>query len=336
MSSIILTGGGTGGHVYPNLAMLDLLRKKFDDIYYFGVGGIDEELATQKGLKFFKTDFVKFDRKNIFKNLSIPKKLEIATKKAAIMIRDLNPSVVLSKGGYASLPTALAALRLGIPVVCYESDVTLGLANRYARMKGAVMAYANKESAVKYHGEFTGIPLRKELFSINRFDAREKLGLTKKTVLVIGGSSGAVSINEVARFLPEKLGGKFCIIHVCGKGKSKGISGDDYTEIEYVHDMPTYLAAADVIVSRCGATSLNEIAALRKKAVFIPLPKGTSRGDQVLNAEVAKRHGGIILPQSELNANTLAKCIMNADTPMTPLCMSPNEKLLSLIMKQIR
>lgn len=335
MKSIILTGGGTGGHVYPNIAMLDNLKKHFDRIYYFGIGGIDEELAKKNNLEFFKTDYVKFDRQNIFKNINLFQKLNAAKKNAKIMIQKLNPDVVLSKGGYASLPTVIAALDLKIPVVCHESDVTLGLANKYARFKGAVMAYANKESAVKYKGEFTGIPLRRDLFKISKFDARSKLNVNKKIVLITGGSSGATAINNIAKSLPDKLGKDFYVIHISGKGKTDGTVGENYRQIEYTHDMPLYLNAADIVISRCGATSLHEIAALKKKAVFIPLPKGISRGDQLLNAKIAKQHGGTVLYQNDLTATNLANCIFNCDKHMTPICENPNEKLLNLILKQI-
>ncbi|MGN0796411.1 MAG: UDP-N-acetylglucosamine--N-acetylmuramyl-(pentapeptide) pyrophosphoryl-undecaprenol N-acetylglucosamine transferase [Christensenellales bacterium] len=333
MKTIILTGGGTGGHVYPNIAMLDQIKNYFDKIYYFGVGGIDEELAKKSGLPFFKTDYVKFDRKHLFKNATILYKLNSAKKKVMEQIYGLKPDVVLSKGGYAALPTSIAALDMNVPVICHESDVTLGLANRYAKFKGATMAYADKESALKYKGEFTGIPLRQDLFKISKFDARSKLNVNKTLVLVIGGSSGATAINEIAKSLPDKLGKNFFIVHICGKGKADGTVGENYLQLEYTHDMPLYMNAADIIISRCGATSLHEIAALKKKAVFIPLPKGISRGDQILNAEIAKKHGGTVLYQNDLSLLNLTNSILNADKRMTPICENPNEKLLSLILK---
>lgn len=331
---IVLTGGGTGGHIYPNLAMLPYL-KNFE-VYYFGSNGMEKELAKKYNLPFYETKTVKFERKNLLKNFALPFKLSQCKAQAAKLLEEIKPDVVLSKGGYASLPCTLAALKLNIPVICHESDLSLGLANRVAKLSGATLATANEETAKKYGGVFTGIPLRRELFKLSKDEAKKALKINKKIILVLGGSSGAKAINDCIPSFAEKIPSDTCIIHFTGKNKKLGFSKENYMQIEYSDDMATYLNAADVVVSRCGATALHEIAALKKRAVFIPLPKGTSRGDQVENAAVAKKHGGIILEQSKLSPENLLSAISLAEKPMTPICENPNEKLLKLVLEKAK
>ena len=331
---IVLTGGGTGGHVYPNLAMLPYL-KNFE-VYYFGSNGIEKELAKKYGVPFYETETVKFERKNLLKNFALPFKLSRCKAQAAKLLEEIKPDVVLSKGGYASLPSTLAALGQDIPVICHESDVSLGLANRVAKLSGATLATAYEETAKKHGGVFTGIPLRRELFKISQSEAKKNLKIYKKIILVLGGSSGAKAINEAIPAVASKLCPDCFIIHVCGKNKKLDFCKDNYLQLEYTDDMATYLNAADVVVSRCGATALHEIAALNKRAVFIPLPKGTSRGDQIENARIALKHGGIILEQEKLSPENLISAISLAKTPMTPICENPNEKLLNLIMEKAK
>ncbi|MBO4539773.1 MAG: glycosyltransferase, partial [Clostridia bacterium] len=216
------------------------------------------------------------------------------------------PDVVFSKGGYVSLPACLAAKKSGIPVVCHESDYTMGAANKL------VSRFAAKTltSFTSTPGDVcTGNPVREEIF----FGSKEHAGLKyplrpgKKTVLFCGGSQGAAAINKAVYAALPELTDKYNVLHVSGKSGDRSIADtDSYKQIEYASDFPDLLASADVVVGRAGANTLFEVAALGKPMLCIPLPKGTSRGDQLLNAEEFKKNGFVdILPQEDLFTESL-------------------------------
>lgn len=339
---VILTGGGTGGHIYPNVALIpDLKRAGFDVAYFGGKNSKEEAVMKALSIPFFGFDAVKFVRslspaatKN---NLTIPKKLHLSVKRAKAELERLKPALVFSKGGFASLPAVLAAAKLDIPVVAHESDMTLGLANKIAKAKGATILKANPLAA--FEGETVGMPLRRELFFEDPALARKKLGIgrNEKVLLVVGGSLGAHFFNDKIEKLLPKLS-KYFVIHIVGKNSPAPKANARYMPIAYSNDMPTLYSSSDVVLSRAGATAIFELAALKKRAIFVPLPKGVSRGDQELNAELAERYGGKVVWQDNSfdDKFLLALDEIEKNPPMTPIFCDSNGKIANIICAKVR
>lgn len=339
---IVFTGGGTGGHVYPNVALFDEFARRGFDLAYVGAKGdvLEKRLATQRSVRYYGVQTIKLVRslspsatKN---NVMIPLTLSRAVKECADILKNEKPDCVFSKGGFVSLPVVLAAKKLRIPVVAHESDLTLGLANKIAKAKGATVLKANPHST--FDGIFTGLPLREELFWADKTKAQKTLGITnprnKKVLLVLGGSSGARAINEAVRENLKELTNRYIVVHVTGKDKqTEKMRADDYYCVEYAHDVEKYYALSDVVLSRAGATAVFEISALKKRAVFVPLPKGVSRGDQIFNADLAKEYGATILTQDDDFSSKLVPAIERAEKnpPMKRIAIDANGKIADVV-----
>ena len=304
MPSIALTGGGTAGHIMPNLALLPELKKHFDKIIYIVGSGMEKELAPGHGVPFFQVSTVKFNRANLLANAKIPVVLSKGVKEAKAILEAHNIDVVFGKGGYAALPACIAAKSLGIPVVTHESDFTMGLANKIIAMFSASVLTSFPETK---GGKFVGSPIREEVLKGDASRAVQKYGITPRpTVLVFGGSLGAEAINNALSGCLDKLLKDFNVIHIAGKNAAKSPSKQGYTCLTFADDIPDLYAAADMVVMRGGANSLAEAAALGKRTLCIPLPKGASRGDQLDNAKSYQKHGFLeILEQSSLTPEAL-------------------------------
>lgn len=336
MKKILLTGGGTGGHIYPNIALIPALERRGFDVIYGGAEGESAEarIAKVNRLEFFGVPCVKLVRSAspaaMKNNLTIPRVLSAGKKQAQKILEEQKPDVVFSKGGFAALPFVLAAHSLKIPVICHESDSTLGISNRIAKSLGAKVLTAYPD--VNF-GEFVGMPVREELFCKDGAAERRKLGISprEKVLLVVGGSSGAQAMNEaVAAVLPSLV--RLCtVIHITGKGKTEGLPprSEKYIPLEYSDDMGSLYAAADAVLSRAGATAVAELAALGKRAIVVPLPKGVSRGDQIPNAELARKFGASVLVQDDKFIHRLypavKKCMESA--PMKSISCDANGKI---------
>ena len=293
MKKIILTGGGTAGHVMPNLALIPRL-KAFDEIHYIGsVGGMEEGLVRENApqVVYHSIPCVKFVRSLSLKNLAIPFGLIKSVNAAKKILKEVQPDVIFSKGGYVGLPVCFAAKR--IPVVLHESDLKLGLANKLALSKCDKILTSfetDLKKAVK-----TGAPL-------------SECGLCKPLpdLLVTGGSKGAKAINETVFESIDALTERFNVIHLVGKGNVNGLKRPGYYQKEFASDMADWLALCDFALCRGGANTLFELAALGVPALIIPLPKTVSRGDQIDNALYFNRHYGTkILFQEDMNKETL-------------------------------
>lgn len=308
MATIVLTGGGTGGHVIPNLALLDEIYKYFDNVHYVGGNGIEEELVKKEGIPFHKTTTVKLDRTKLLSNAKIPFLFPKGIFEAKELLSEIAPNVIFSKGGYASLPTCYAGKLLNVPIVCHESDYTLGLANKIVS-KFAVKTLTSFPETP--NGIFVGNPIR-EVF-LNQSKIRKpnvKLDEKKPVILICGGSLGSTYINEIIYNLLPTLLKSYNIIHIAGKHGNFDIKGKNYYQFSYVDDFPSYLSIADIVISRSGANTLNEIASMGKRCITIPLPKGASRGDQLLNAKSYEKRGHcLLLPQENLTAESLLNYI---------------------------
>lgn len=300
MTSILLTGGGTAGHVMPFIALLPELGKNFDRILYAGAeNSLEERLAKKYSIPFYGVTVVKFVRGKILPNFKIPRLLSRGVSEAEELLKRLKPDLVFSKGGYVGLPVTLAAKRTGIPFVIHESDMSLGLANRLVRRHAAAIYTAFPPTAKKYGGECVGIPLREELFRA-KYDGKKP----RPVLLFTGGSLGAKALNDCVFSKIDELTESYDVIHLTGKGKSREIKNPHYESVEYTDDIAGLFAKSDVVISRAGANTAFELTALNKRIIFVPLTHG-SRGDQIQNAEYFSGLGAKVIREEKLSSDLM-------------------------------
>lgn len=316
---VVLTGGGTAGHVTPNIALLPGLKEQGYEIRYIGsFNGIEKNLIEAEGIPYTGISTGKFRRNLSLKNIKDFFRVFKGLKEAKALLKEYRPNIVFSKGGYVSVPVVRAAKKLHIPVIIHESDMTPGLANRLS-FSAASKICCNFPETVKTlpadKAVLSGSPIRKELLSGSREAGLSFTGLSgeKPILLMIGGSLGAQALNKVLRdSLPEMLKA-FDVIHLCGKGNLDESLKDTagYVQYEYISaELKDLFAAADVVFSRAGANAICELLALRKPSLLVPLPKDASRGDQILNAESFEKQGfSAVIQQENLNANVLVEKI---------------------------
>lgn len=300
MKKIVLTGGGTAGHVTPNIALIPELKKEGWEVSYIGTeNGIEHELIEREGIPFYSVRSGKLRRYLSKENVKDAFRVLGGISDAKKVLKELKPDVIFSKGGFVAVPVVMAAGKLGIPVVAHESDMTPGLANKIAILYAKTVCTTFPET-VKYikggKGVYTGSPIRKELFDSSREKGLEFCGFNdeKPVILSMGGSLGAVKINNALRAALPSLLKDFQIVHLCGKGNlDKSLEGmKGYKQFEYVNEeLKDVFAAADVIISRAGSNSISEFLALKKPCLLIPLSAKASRGDQILNAESFENQG---------------------------------------------
>ncbi len=320
MKKIVLTGGGTAGHVTPNIALLPALKEEGFVIEYIGAkNGMEKGLVEKAGIPYYGVSTGKFRRqlnaKNLKTNFTDIFKVISGVGEAKKLIKQLKPDVVFSKGGFVSVPVVIGAKLNGVPVIIHESDMTPGLANKIS-MPFAQKVCTSFPETVKFVGDkgvCTGTPIREELFKGEKEIGLELCGFdgNKPVVMMMGGSQGSVKINGILRESLGELTKKFAVIHLCGKGNSdKTLEGrKDYKQFEYASDeLKDLFAASDVIISRAGSNAINEFAALKKPSILIPLPARNSRGDQVLNAASFEKQGfSTVLDQDTMTSEILIK-----------------------------
>ena len=317
MKRIVLTGGGTAGHVSPNQALIPLLLDEGWEIHYIGTKtGIERTLIEpMPGVTYHAVSSGKRRRYFDWKNFTDPFRVVAGACQSFQIIRRLKPSIVFSKGGFVSVPVVLGAALCRVPVVMHESDITPGLANKLCKPFARVVCTTFPECArlLGDKGVQTGTPLRAQIFSGSRERGLQLAGFdgSKPVLMMIGGSLGAQTVNAVLREALPALTPRYDVLHVCGKGnlapELEGKAG--YRQFEYLSaELPDAFACADVVLSRAGSNSLSELMALRKQALLIPYHSG--RGDQVLNANSLKARGlAHVMLQSELNAQSLPAAI---------------------------
>lgn len=317
MKRIVLTGGGTAGHVTPNIALISKLKQKGYEIHYIGsYDGIEKELIDKTGVLYYGISSGKLRRYFDIKNLTDPFKVIKGYGEAVKLMKQLSPDVVFSKGGFVSVPVIFAAHKKGIPIILHESDMTPGLANKLTISK-AVKICANFPETLNYlpkdKAVITGTPIRKELFAGNKIKGLDYCRFTsnKPVILVVGGSLGAAAINEAVRNLLPTLLKQFQVVHICGKGKmdTEYLNMEGYVQFEYVStELSDIFAMADIVLSRAGANAICEILALKKPNILVPLSAAASRGDQILNAESFEKQGfSYVIQEEGLTNDTLLK-----------------------------
>lgn len=315
MRTIILTGGGTAGHCTPNLALYPYLKNDFENIVYIGSNnGIEKNIISKTDIPYYSVPCEKFNRNNIIKNIKMPLKVIKGIIEAEKIIDKVKPNVIFSKGGYVSIPTVIAGSLRKIPVITHESDYSLGLANKISAKysKKLLTSFPETAKTIK-NGEFVGPPIRSSLFNVSKQEALNffKFDDKKPILLVTGGSQGAKIINDTLRKALPGLLPKFNIIHICGKGNlSEENNNVGYFQVEYLDKMEYALSVASVCVSRSGSNTLFELMCLKIPCVLIPLPAGTSRGDQVQNAHYFQKKGLTnVLEQNVLTPDSLTFAI---------------------------
>lgn len=300
MKKIILTGGGTAGHVTPNIALIPALKKEGYEIHYIGsYDGMERAMIENLGINYIGISSGKLRRYKSVKNLTDPFRVLKGYNESVKVLKRIKPDVVFSKGGFVTVPVVFAARKCRIPAIIHESDMSPGLANKLCIPK-ADYVLANFPEALaklpKNKGILSGTPIRQELFKGDREKGLKFCGFTgeKPVLLVVGGSLGALAVNEAVRKILFKLTEKFDVIHLCGKGKAddslKEVKG--YAQFEYINEeMKDIFKITDIAISRAGANAICELLALRIPNILIPLPAKASRGDQILNANSFKKQG---------------------------------------------
>ena len=311
MKHIVLTGGGTAGHVTPNIALIPRLKELGYEISYIGsYDGIEKKLIEEMNIPYYGISSGKLRRYFDLKNFTDPFRVLKGFGEAKKLLKQLKPDVVFSKGGFVSVPVVMAGKRRHVPTIIHESDMTPGLANKIS-IPSATKVCCNfpetLEHLPKEKAVLTGSPIRQELLEGSRSAALEFCGLTddKPVILIIGGSLGSVAVNNAVRSVLPELLKDFHVIHLCGKGKMddslKSLKG--YVQFEYIQNqLKDLFALTDVVISRAGANAICELLALHKPNLLIPLSANASRGDQILNARSFERQGfSIVLEEEELN-----------------------------------
>lgn len=319
MKRIILTGGGTAGHVTPNIALIPRLKEMGYDIQYIGsYNGIEKDLIEPFQIPYHGISSGKLRRYFSVQNFTDPFRVLKGLGEARKLIRKLKPDVIFSKGGFVSVPVVLAGKRAKVPVIIHESDMTPGLANKIA-IPSATKVCCNfpetLEHLPKEKAHLTGSPIRQELLSGNKVAAMDLCGFSadKPVILVIGGSLGSVAVNNAVRAALPELLEHFQIVHLCGKGKLDAslTSTKGYKQFEYIsNELRDIFALSDLVISRAGANAICELLALRKPNLLIPLSANASRGDQILNARSFERQGfSIVLEEEEVTKETLLNAV---------------------------
>lgn len=319
MKRIILTGGGTAGHVTPNIALLPRLKELQYDIHYIGsYHGIEKELIEQFGIPYHGISTGKLRRYLSVRNFTDPFRVMKGLGEAKNLIKILKPDVIFSKGGFVSVPVVVAGRRRHVPTIIHESDMTPGLANKLS-FPSATKICCNFPETLSLLPEgkavLTGSPIRQELLSGDKYKARDFLNFhsDKPVIMIIGGSLGSVTVNEAVRGILPELLKSYQVIHLCGSGKiDESLQGlEGYAQFEYIKEELRHLfALTDIVISRAGANAICELLALHKPNLLIPLSSGASRGDQILNARSFERQGfSVVLEEEELSKEVLLHTI---------------------------
>jgi UDP-N-acetylglucosamine--N-acetylmuramyl-(pentapeptide) pyrophosphoryl-undecaprenol N-acetylglucosamine transferase len=322
MKKIILTGGGTAGHVTPNIALVKELQNKGFEILYIGSkNGIEKDIVTKNNIKYTGISSGKFRRYISFKNATDMFRIVKGLGQAILIMKKENPNIVFSKGGFVTVPVVLAAKLCKIPIIIHESDITPGLANKIAIPHANVVCSSfieTLEYLPKGRSEMTGPPIRDDIFLGNKEKGFKQCSFNaeKPVLLVTGGSLGSNIINRFVRLSLLELLKKYQVVHICGKGNvDTSINLDGYIQFEYSSEtLKDLLAIAHIVISRAGANFIYEFLALQKLNILVPLSKKASRGDQILNAKSFEKQGlSYVLDEENLNEKSLLEALLHVE-----------------------
>lgn len=347
MKHIVLTGGGTAGHVTPNIAMIPRLKELGYKISYIGsYEGIEKKLIEELGIPYYGISSGKLRRYFDVKNFTDPFRVLKGFMEAKKLMKELKPDVVFSKGGFVTVPVVIAASRRKIPTFIHESDMTPGLANKIC-IPFATKVCCNFPETIsnlpKDKAVLTGTPIRQELLTGSREKGLAFTGLSpdKPVILIIGGSLGATAVNEAVRSILPELLEDFQVVHLCGKGKLDESLRDTkgYIQYEYIKkELADLFALADIVISRAGANAICELSALNKPNLLIPLSARASRGDQILNARSFEHLGySKVLEEEEITKESLLDAVhdlyKNRESYITAMSSSKHKDSIELIVQ---
>ena len=350
MKHIVLTGGGTAGHVTPNIALMGRLKEQGYQISYIGsYNGIEKTLIEELGIPYYGISSGKLRRYFDLKNFTDPFRVLKGFSEARKLLKQLKPDVVFSKGGFVTVPVVVAAGRLKIPAIIHESDMTPGLANKLC-IPSAVKVCCNFPETKAHLPEgkavVTGTPIRPELLQGDADKGRAFTGFTseKPVIMIIGGSLGAQAVNDAIRRILPQLLKDFQVVHLCGKGKQDDSKNDlkGYVQYEYIEsELADLFAMADIVISRAGANAICELQALKKPNLLIPLSANASRGDQILNARSFEKQGfSMVLEEEAITDEVLLKAIHDLydhrETYRAAMENAPGQDSISVICDLIR
>lgn len=314
---IVLTGGGTAGHITPNIALLPRLKELGYEVSYIGsYEGMEKQLLKDFDIPYYGIATGKFRRYFDLKNFTDPFRVLKGYGEARKYLRQINPDIVFSKGGFVAVPVVRAAASLKIPCVIHESDMTPGLANKLCIPVAKKICCNFPETMRNLPAEkavLTGSPIREELLHGDKQAGYRLCGFSaeKPVLMVIGGSLGAAAVNQAVREALPKLLEDFQVVHLCGKDKIDNLllNTKGYKQFEYLkNELKDIFAMADVVISRAGANAICELLALKKPNLLIPLPAGSSRGDQILNARSFESQGySIVIDEDYLSPDLLVE-----------------------------
>lgn len=310
--NIIVSGGGTGGHIYPAITIIRTIQEKYPDAKFLYVGtkhGLEADIIPKEGLPFATVDIQGFERHLTFDNVRRAGKAMLGVAKAAGIVKRFKPDVVVGTGGYVCGPILLAASLLHIPTLIQEQNVVPGITNKILAKFVTCIAAGTKEAMVHFPAEkvvFTGNPIRSEVMTARREDGARAYGFdpNKKTVLISGGSRGARAINRamVAILVQAANRNDVQYLHVTGKHEyndivnrlqAAGIKLDELKHIKvkpYLYDMPKAMAMTDLAIFRAGATGLAELTARGIPSILIPYPYA-AENHQEHNARALEKAG---------------------------------------------
>ncbi|WP_028389078.1 undecaprenyldiphospho-muramoylpentapeptide beta-N-acetylglucosaminyltransferase [Legionella fairfieldensis] len=317
---IVFTGGGTAGHVTPNLAVIDVLQRENWQITYIGSEeGVEKEMVASANIPYYAVKSGKLRRYFSWQNFLDPLKIFFGIVQTYALLRKLKPDLVFSKGGFVAFPVVVAAWLKRIPVIAHESDISPGLSNRlsFPFVDKVAVTFAPAKACFKKQEkvEVTGTPLRQALFNGSKAKGLALCGFNdqKPCLLVVGGSQGAMSLNHCLRQALPSLCQQYQIIHLCGKGKLDNNLSEHtgYFQLEYADkELPDLLAACDIVISRAGANALYEILALGKPHILVPLSARASRGDQIQNARYFQKQGvSHVIDEDHLTVDSLITAV---------------------------
>ena len=350
MKHIVLTGGGTAGHVTPNIALMGRLKEQGYQISYIGsYNGIEKTLIEELGIPYYGISSGKLRRYFDLKNFTDPFRVLKGFSEARKLLKQLKPDVVFSKGGFVTVPVVVAAGRLKIPAIIHESDMTPGLANKLC-IPSAVKVCCNFPETKAHLPEgkavVTGTPIRPELLQGDADKGRAFTGFTseKPVIMIIGGSLGAQAVNDAIRRILPQLLKDFQVVHLCGKGKQDDSKNDlkGYVQYEYIEsELADLFAMADIVISRAGANAICELQALKKPNLLIPLSANASRGDQILNARSFEKQGfSMVLEEEAITDEVLLKAVHDLydhrETYRAAMENAPGQDSISVICDLIR
>ncbi|TMV43260.1 undecaprenyldiphospho-muramoylpentapeptide beta-N-acetylglucosaminyltransferase [Paenibacillus mesophilus] len=317
MRTIIFTGGGSAGHVTPNIALMNKLQQLGWEVCYIGSAtGIEKDIIEREGVPFYPISSGKLRRYFDLKNFKDPFRIIKGVYESYRLLRRLKPAIVFSKGGFVSVPVVLGSRMNKIPVIIHESDMTPGLANKISIPFATKVCVTFPETMQQVQDQkaiLTGLPIREGILNGKASKGYHLCDFhsQKPVILIMGGSLGSQVINQAVRDNLDRLLAQFQIVHICGNGNVyQGLSGKrGYKQFEYISDeLPDVMAMSELAISRAGATSIYEFLLLEKPMLLIPLSLQVSRGDQILNAKSFQKAGyADVLPEEELTSESLAE-----------------------------